>query len=76
MLYELEQKVSTLQMSSSFVRDVSNWDMSLEQAKRGGVVSTLYPLDMPLPMAAPEDLGRIGAELLRDALYGRALCVS
>jgi uncharacterized protein YbjT (DUF2867 family) len=69
-LYELEQKVSALQMSSSFVRAayyMSNWDMSLEQAKKDGVVSTLYPVDMPLPMAAPEDLGRIGAELLRDA---------
>lgn len=41
--------------------------MSLEQAKKEGVVSTLYPVDMPLPMAAPEDLGRVGAELLRDA---------
>lgn len=69
-LYELEQRIDALEISSSFVRAayyMSNWDMSLDRARKEGVVPTLYPVDMPLPMAAPEDLGRIGAELLRDA---------
>jgi uncharacterized protein YbjT (DUF2867 family) len=68
-LYELEQKVDALEISSNIVRAayyMSNWDMSIEQAKKEGVISTMYPVDMLLPMAAPEDLGRIGAELLRD----------
>jgi uncharacterized protein YbjT (DUF2867 family) len=66
-LYTLEQKLGATQVASSVVRAayyMSNWEMSLESAMTDGVIATLYPIDMPLPMAAPEDLGRVGAELL------------
>jgi uncharacterized protein YbjT (DUF2867 family) len=35
----------------------TNWDSSLETAKREGVVRTPYPADFVLPMVDPEDIG-------------------
>ena len=45
---------------------MSNRDAALEMARPEGVVHTLYPPDVPLPTAAPVDLGRAAARLLTD----------
>jgi uncharacterized protein YbjT (DUF2867 family) len=44
---------------------MSNWDALLDAA-RTGVLPTLFPADLRLPMVAPEDLGRSAAALLRE----------
>jgi len=43
---------------------MSNWDTQLERVRETGKLSTLFPADLKLPMAAPEDMGRIAADRL------------
>lgn len=40
----------------------SNWDQMLSPAETDGVLPTMFPADLKLPMVAPADLGRIAAE--------------
>lgn len=70
-LYELEQGLAQTGIPTSIVRGayyMSNWDMALPTAQQEGVVHTLYPPEFKLPMAAPQDLGAVGARLLREPL--------
>ena len=46
---------------------MSNWDALLDQARQG-VLPTLLPADLVLPMVAPIDLGRAAADFLREPL--------
>jgi uncharacterized protein YbjT (DUF2867 family) len=75
-LYELEQGLERQPIPATIVRGayyMSNWDMSLEEARSEGRVSTLFPADFKLPMVAPEDIGRFAAELLTEPGDRRAL---
>lgn len=47
---------------------MSNWDGLLEVARRDGVLPTMIPANMKLPMVAPADLGRAAAERLLSPL--------
>ena len=49
---------------------MSNWDSSLPTAEQEGQVRTLYPPGLKLPMAAPNDLGHIAAQLLAEPVEG------
>jgi len=68
-LYEMEQGIKRLGIPATIVRAayfMSNWDMSLETARKEGIVYTLYPVDFKLPMVAPEDIGKLEASLLKE----------
>lgn len=66
-LFEFEEGLRKMNFSADVIRAayyMSNWEMSLESAKKEGVVHTLYPPDFKLPMVSPKDIGRIAARLL------------
>ena len=68
-LYELEQGLIKTGIPTSIIRAayyMSNWDLALTTAQQTGEVHTLYPIEFKLPMAAPQDLGTVGADLLRE----------
>jgi uncharacterized protein YbjT (DUF2867 family) len=68
-LYHLEQALRAQPIPVSIVRGayyMSNWDFSLETAKSAGVLPTLLPADLELPMVAPSDLGQVAARLLTE----------
>ncbi|AUD04057.1 NmrA family NAD(P)-binding protein [Spirosoma pollinicola] len=70
-LYELEQGLVQTGIPTSIVRAayyMSNWDMALATAQQAGQVHTLYPANFKLPMAAPQDLGAVGARLLQESV--------
>jgi uncharacterized protein YbjT (DUF2867 family) len=67
-LYELEVGLTNQPIPVSIIRAAyyySNWDMMVEPVTKDGVLSTLLPADLKLPMVAPEDLGREAARLLQ-----------
>jgi uncharacterized protein YbjT (DUF2867 family) len=47
----------------------TNWDMFLESARDSGVLPSMYPADLQLPMVSPQDLGRVAAQLLTGTAY-------
>ncbi|QKD02680.1 NmrA family NAD(P)-binding protein [Mesorhizobium loti] len=68
-LHGLEEKLARQPIPASILRAayyMSNWDASLETARRDGVVNSLFPADFELPMVAPTDLGEAAARLLRE----------
>lgn len=70
-LHELEQAIQALGVPASVVRGayfMSNWDPALETARGEGVVHTLFPPALAIPMVAPADVGRAAARLLTDEL--------
>jgi uncharacterized protein YbjT (DUF2867 family) len=70
-LYEMEQGLARLSIPFSIVRAayyMSNWDMAFQTAQQEGKVYTFYPPNFKIPMAAPQDLGRIAAQLLMEPL--------
>ncbi|GAB2555024.1 NmrA family NAD(P)-binding protein [Spirosoma aerophilum] len=75
-LYELEQGLVQTGIPTSIVRAayyMSNWDMALATARQAGQVHTLYPANFKLPMAAPQDLGAVGARLLQEPVFSTGL---
>ncbi len=67
-LYELEEGVRKLNLPTSVTRAgfyMSNWDVQLENAKQGKILS-LFPEDFKMPMVAPQDLGRFNASQLQN----------
>ena len=67
-LYELEVGLRKQPIPVSVVRAAyyySNWDTMVEPVTKDGVLSTMLPADLKLPMVAPEDLGREAARLLQ-----------
>ncbi|MBX5032631.1 NmrA family NAD(P)-binding protein [Rhizobium lentis] len=70
-LYELEVGLRNQPIPASVVRAAyyySNWDAMLGSIKRDGVLSTMLPANLKLPMVAPEDLGRVAARLLQEPI--------
>ncbi|RYC66602.1 NmrA family NAD(P)-binding protein [Spirosoma sordidisoli] len=68
-LYEMEQQLASKKLSTTIIRAayyMSNWDMSLPTAQQEGLVRTLYPVDLPLPMVSPDDIGQFAARLMME----------
>lgn len=68
-LYEMEQALKAQTIPASMIRAayyMSNWDGSLETAKKEGAVHTFYPADFKLPMVAPHDIGQVAARLMTE----------
>jgi uncharacterized protein YbjT (DUF2867 family) len=66
-LWEMEQALAGIPISTTIIRAayyMSNWDASLETARRDSVVHTLFPEDFRMPMVAPADIGRVAAALM------------
>jgi NAD(P)H dehydrogenase (quinone) len=71
----MEEVLSGLSMPVTFLRpgwflENSLWDIA--SARHEGVIrSFLIPADRPITMVATEDIGRIAAELIQQACYGK-----
>lgn len=71
-LYAFEQKALAQRIPVTIQRGAyyfSNWDAQLEEA-RHGVLTTMFPPDLKIPMVAPADLGRAAAERLVEPFNG------
>lgn len=67
-LYDFEQALAAQPIPATIQRGpyyMSNWDELLDAAK-GGVLPTMIPADMKIPMVAPADLGKAGARHLLE----------
>lgn len=67
-LWELEEGLRGQPVPAAVMRAaylMSNWD-GLVDAAREGVLPTVIPADLAIPMVAPQDLGRAAARLLRE----------
>jgi uncharacterized protein YbjT (DUF2867 family) len=70
-LWELEQGLRSLGVPAAVNRAgfyMSNWDAQLPAVRDTGVLTTLYPEHVALPMAAPRDLGEAAARRLVSGL--------
>ncbi len=68
-LYHMEQALHALSVPHTVIRGayyMSNWDHSLETARRNGVVHTLYPAEYKIPMVSPADIAKVAARLLLE----------
>lgn len=43
---------------------MSNWDVLLDTVRATGRLPSMFPADLPIPMVAPQDLGRFAADRL------------
>jgi uncharacterized protein YbjT (DUF2867 family) len=69
-LYELEQALAAQNIPSKILRVaylMTNWDAQLEVVRDGGVLSTMLPARMRLPMVAPADVGAVAARFLSES---------
>ncbi|TCS12308.1 NmrA family NAD(P)-binding protein [Caulobacter sp. BK020] len=69
-LYDFEQALAVQPIPATVQRTayyMSNWDAALDQARQG-VLPTMLPADLKLPMVAPVDLGRAAADFLREPI--------
>jgi uncharacterized protein YbjT (DUF2867 family) len=69
-LYELEQALVAQTIPTKILRVaylMTNWDAQLEAIRDGGVLSTMLPARMKLPMVAPADIGEVAARFLSEA---------
>jgi uncharacterized protein YbjT (DUF2867 family) len=70
----VEKELSTLSMSVAFLRaawfmENAAWDVA--PARESGVIpSFLQPLDRAVPMVAVDDIGALGARMLREDWHG------
>ncbi|MES2939568.1 MAG: NmrA family NAD(P)-binding protein [Pseudomonadota bacterium] len=70
-LWELEEGLRRQPIPAAINRAafyMSNWDSQLAAVRESGTLSSLYPADARLPMAAPEDLGKAAAHRLLSPL--------
>ncbi len=68
-LHELEEGLGQQPIPATVLRAayyMSNWDMMLEPASRDGILPTMYPAELKLPMVDPDDLGEVAAGLLTE----------
>lgn len=67
-LFDFEQALARQPIPATVLRAayyMSNWDSLLDSAKQG-VLPTMYPADLAIPMVAPSDLGAAAARLLKE----------
>lgn len=70
-LWELEEGLRARSIPSAINRApfyMSNWETQLVHIRKTGKLSTMLPEQLKLPMAAPDDLGRIAADRLMSGL--------
>ena len=70
-LWELEQGLARQPIPAAINRGAyyySNWDGQIDAVRESGELHTMFPADLPIPMVAPEDLGKAAAERLVCAL--------
>jgi len=70
-LYDLEQALAAGPTPFSALRAayyMSNWDASLDTARKQGKVYSMFPKDFELPMVAPHDIGQFAAKLMLGAV--------
>ena len=70
-LWELEEGLRSQPVPAAINRApfyMSNWDSQIEPVRKTGTLSTMYPAALKLPMAAPDDIGRIAADRLMTGL--------
>jgi len=75
-LYEMEQRLLQLNIPHTIIRAayfMSNWDMSLQTAKKEQKIHTLYPITFKLPMVAPKDIAKVAARLMMRPVEQRGL---
>jgi uncharacterized protein YbjT (DUF2867 family) len=68
-LFDFEQALARQPIPVTVLRAayyMSNWDAVLDSARQG-LLPTMYPADLAIPMVAPADLGAAAARLLREA---------
>lgn len=66
-LFELETGLQAQPVPFAIIREAyyfSNWDALLQLALKSGKLPTMLPADLKIPMVAPDDLGRVAAQLL------------
>lgn len=66
-LWELEEGLRRQEIPAAINRGayyMSNWDSLLDVVRRDGVLPTMFPADLEIPMVAPRDLGQAAAERL------------
>ncbi|GLV21918.1 NmrA family transcriptional regulator [Sphingobium sp. TomMM35A] len=66
-LWELEQGLAAQPIPAAINGAgyyLSNWDSQLDSARQTGVLATMFPADLKLPMVAPADLGKAAAARL------------
>jgi uncharacterized protein YbjT (DUF2867 family) len=66
-LFEMEQGLRAQSIPHSIIRAayyMSNWDAMIEPVRNDGIIPTMYPADLKIPMVAPADLGVVAARLL------------
>lgn len=70
-LFDMEERLKQMKLPVDIIRAgyfMSNWDGSLETAKKEGRIYTFFPVDFQLPMVAPKDIGIVAASfLVKDA---------
>lgn len=68
-LHEFEQRLLAIGVPVAVNRGayyLSNWDSMLASARDEGVIHSMFPADMRIPMVAPADLGVAAARRLRS----------
>lgn len=66
-LYELEEEIKKLPHDYRIIRPayyMSNWRMSLAEAKKSKTITSFYPADFKFPMVAPDDIAILAAKLM------------
>ncbi len=70
-LWELEEGLRRQSIPAAINRGayyMSNWDSQLDGVRANGVLSAMFPADLPIPMVAPADLGRAAAARLMSGV--------
>lgn len=68
-LHEFEQGLKAQRIPVAIMRSaymMSNWDAFLDSVRETGLLPSMLPANLRLPMVAPDDLGRAAARLLRE----------
>jgi uncharacterized protein YbjT (DUF2867 family) len=76
-LHGLEEGLRAQPIPAAIMRAaymMSNWDGVLAAARGSGVLPTMLPRDLMLPMVAPRDLGALAARLLLEPAHGMETC--
>ncbi len=66
-LYALEEGLKSQLIPASIIRAayyMTNWDAMVGSAQEEGVIHTMFPAELKIPMVAPDDMGRAAADLL------------
>lgn len=69
-LWELEEGLRAQALAAAVNRAayyMSNWDGLLETVRNTGLLPSLFPANLAIPMVAPKDLGEVAADRLMSA---------